>query len=83
MTLRHIENLVDQQNKIKGTVYEAVKAYFSVGVPVEWMLGRHVQHGTAIDASRDCIKVRNDSTGKVFWVNLYRILEVRHKRRSP
>lgn len=58
---------------------EALQAFiehrWSIGSPITWLRGGHLQYGEVLNIFNDRIKVRNDHSGKSYWITLYDVEE--------
>lgn len=50
-----------------------IERRWPVGSPVTWDEGGHLQYGEVLYLGRDRLKVRNDYSGRSYWIDIYNI----------
>ena len=75
MRMHDFVKLVDRRDLLTQHIHRDITRAFPVGSTVRWTLGQHIQEGMVLSACWEHVKVKNNKTGKEFWVNLLRILE--------
>jgi hypothetical protein len=71
---RRLAKALMERRRLITRIDELVHATFPLGEIVHWELGPHVQTGEVVMVGNERLKVKNQATGKVFWVNLHRVL---------
>jgi hypothetical protein len=67
----------------KAQLTEVLEQELKIGTSVRWDVGKALDvEGVAVCVAHDRVKVRNDHTGKVYWIYCYRLTHVGGVRKA-
>jgi len=75
MSIRKIKSLVQQKDEAENKLYDEIKNTFPVGASIEWRRRGATQEGEVLNQSHDRVLVRNNRTGKEYWIYVYWALD--------
>lgn len=70
---RKLRAALDRLAKAHAAVATALREDYPRGAPIQWKTGQTTQSGRVIAAMARRVRVRNDATGKVYFINATRI----------
>lgn len=75
MSKRVKEALADRA-AAENALSEVIKAEYPIGSPIAWEMSGDVRLGTVVrHGYGDRINVKNQQSGKTYWIYAYRIIE--------
>lgn len=69
--LEELKSYRDQIKSAERNLEAFIKRRWPEGSPIIWVKHGHLQYGEVIHSGIGSVRVRNDHTGKSYWVDIY------------